>query len=74
MASNVTSVQTGSVVEILVESSPESVVLVLETEENCQCSLEELNTAGVTDIQKMTLVEYNALSEKTPTILYLICN
>ena len=74
MASNVTSVQTGSVVEIIVWSSPESVVLALENEGNCHCSLEELNTAGVTDIQKMTLAEYQALPEKTPTVLYLICN
>lgn len=69
---NVTSVQTGSLVEIFVESNPESVVLVLENEGNCHCTLEELNTAGVTDIQKMSLEEYNSLSEKVPTVLYLI--
>ena len=71
---NVTSTQTGSLVEIFVESNPESVVLVLENEDTCQCTLEELNTAGITDIQKMTLAEYNALSEKVSTVLYLICN
>ena len=64
MASEVTSIQVESLVEIVVLTCPEQ----------DEVTLESLNTAGITDIQQMTLAEYNALSEKVPTVRYLICN
>ena len=69
---NLTSVDNESVIEIFVESNSESLNPGLQNE--CHCTLEELNSAGITDIQKLTLAQYNALSQKVSTVLYLICN
>lgn len=44
--------------------------LVLESE--CRVTLEELNSAGITDIQFLSKEDYQSLENKVPTVLYLI--
>lgn len=59
--------------EITIEiwSCPEDVSKIVGNDE-CHCTLEELNTAGITDIQCMTIQEFKDLEDKVSTVLYLL--